>query len=752
MTSAQPASRTFGSYVLEQPIGSGAMGEVWRAVDTRLGRPVALKLLSRSHLEQKDARERFLRESRAASALNHPNIVTVFEAGEHEGQPFLAMELIEGATLRTWVAHGPLQQQQAIDIVRQVLMGLAQAHDAGIIHRDIKPENLMLRADGFVKILDFGLAQMNVKPDRLTSTDVVMGTPLYMSPEQVMSQPLDSATDVYSVGTVLYELIAGKVPFEAPSMYEFVTALMEKPVPPIPRLPRDLWNLLSRALEKKKQRRYPDARAMLADVLAFARMPSDEMPAPAEASLVVLPFATSREDEELADGITDEIIASLEKVHGLRVIARSTSMRYRGRDVDPCMAGRELNVNLALEGSMRRSGSRVRVVAGMIDTHEGFRVWGDRFESRMGDIFDMQDEIAGAIVSAIKTRFASVASMDTREVAVLDSQANELYHKAAQHLSTLVPQRVLQALADLEKAIELQPDFAPSRAKLSEALMHSLYMFPQPDPAPILRRALDEAHHALRIDPQNADALYALGLISVTDRRINLQAGRQRFREALRVAPNHVQAMSWLSMVTTMMGNCEEGEELARRAISRDPQGVNHYMWLTYALFSQGRFDEGADAAERGLRVGPKNPFIHAVLIIGDMMRQRWKDLETFVDFIKGNFHPNPFLRLAILLYETKMHGLRWQDIDTNEQGLIRSIILAERFSADISALSGDVDTAVEILRGVFDKGYRNVALLDHDPFLDGIRTDPRYLALVDEMLAAIRTDEEFESEAPSRR
>ncbi|MBM3461556.1 MAG: tetratricopeptide repeat protein [Armatimonadetes bacterium] len=738
--------RRFADYEMENKLGAGAMGEVWRATDLRLARPVALKLLSPARVSDEAARIRFFREARASSALNHPNIVTVFEAGEWEQQPFLAIELIEGQTLREMLGQGALPRPQALEVARQMLRGLAVAHAAGIIHRDIKPENVMVRRDGFVKVLDFGLAEMLITEDeRLTRTNTVVGTPLYMSPEQAMGKPLDERTDVFSAASVIYEMLAGRPPIQSEVFYEIINELLERDPPPINGVSTDLNDLLKKALQRNRDRRYRDARSFFDALTAITseRPDRDQAERPAEeASLIVLPLTASQEDEEVADGIVDEIITSLEKIQGLRVIARSTAMRYRGQDARA--VGRELNVGLALEGTLRRSGGRVRVTAGMIDARSGFRVWGDRFESRLSDIFDMQDDIAGGIVRALKARFSAIASLAQGATVAVDTEANEHYYRGISLLGTLSPDHVANAVDALQKAVALQPDFAPAHARLAEALFHHTQMFPEANYASTARRAYEEATRALELDPSNADALFALGMVHLSDPRLDLVRARAYMRRALEQSPNFVPALSWLAYIQVLRGHAEETESLARRAIARDPQSSNHYIWLGISLFSQGNFEGAADAFERTLRLEPRNPFPNACLVILDTFRGRLRDAERMVRFVETFGENHPVLKAALLIYQARAEGLTLNDVSERDLTRLRSHLVSARFTADIPALHGDAETAVEWLRVAFKRGDRNVAMLDSDPFLEPIRNTPAFKAYREEMRAALEADAEI--------
>jgi serine/threonine protein kinase len=734
--------RKVSFYTLEERLGSGGMGEVWKAIDSRLARPVALKFLPASLNYDEESKARFLREARAASILNHPNIVTIFEAGEQERRLFLAMELIEGLTVRELITTGSCSMQKSLDIMRQALAGLSAAHQAGIVHRDIKPENLMVRRDGYVKILDFGLARF-ISEAQGSLTQGIVGTPRYMSPEQAMGDAVDPRSDLFSLGSVFYEMLGGSPPFSGDNVHLLLSAIMTVNPPPPAGIPRELAAIVMKSLSKDRETRYASAGEFMEALIPYTSGSIEIPKTSPEPSLVVVPFSCLPEDEPFSDGIVDEIISRLSRMKKLRVIARTTCMRLKNRNLDAQEIGRALNVNLVLEGSIRRSGERVRAMAQLVNARDGFQSWNGSFEVRTRDLFDMEDEISGAIVAEIKKEFSSIESLEQRAAAPqADSIASEMYFRGVSLMSTLRYEDTREAVDLLSKAVDQAPGFASARAKLSEALVFQ-YGYLLPDaPNELLARAGKEAEEAIRMDPLNPDACVSLGIVALNS--LDVPTAFKWLGRAMELSPGHVEAMSWLSYILITCGQCEEGALLARKAIQRDPAGVNHYVWLGYALISQGRYLEAADALDRALRIDSRNLYPYGLLLWANLALGRMEEARIMYDYLVRSRDVRALIGVIM--------GLYVQVADNPREFPVSPAVLekaafdadAERVAADICAVRGDAEGALSFLASSMEKGFLNLAFLDTDPFLAPLRALPPYLELrsglklrLDEMEAA---------------
>jgi len=516
--------RTISHYKILEKLGEGGMGVVYKAEDTTLRRAVALKFLPVALTREPEARERLAREAQAAAALNHPNICTIHEIDEVEGQTFIAMEHVEGETLRARIRSAPLDIGEALDMAAQVAEGLAEAHAKGIVHRDIKPANIMITDAGRVKIMDFGLAR-TAGCGQLTKTGTTVGTVAYMSPEQARGAALDHRTDIWSLGVVLYEMLAGKRPFKGDHDQAVIYSILNEEPRAVssirPGVAAGLERILTGMLSKSPSSRYQTAQEIVTDL----RADMDESESPtlisraagsgSPPSIAVMPFvdmSPGKDQEYFCDGMAEELINTLTKIRDLKVVARTSAFSFKGKTMDVREIGRRLNVEKVLEGSVRKSGNKLRITAQLINVADGYHVWSEKFDRDMEDIFAIQDEISLAIVDNLE-----ITLLKKEEEALLkryteDLEAYNLYLKGIYFLRMYTAEGFQEAIRHFEQALQEDPNYALAYYGLAEVFYAISYWANVP-PHDAYPQAKEYARKAIEIDEDIGEAHAALGLV-----------------------------------------------------------------------------------------------------------------------------------------------------------------------------------------------------------------------------------------------
>jgi serine/threonine-protein kinase len=561
------------------------MGEVWKADDPRLDRIVAIKRLSAEHAR------RFAQEARAIAALNHPNICQIHDVGPD----YLVLEYIEGTPLQC-----PYPSDEALRLADQIVAALQAAHDKGIVHRDLKPANILVTRTGMVKLLDFGVATLAANVDRdltHTSTTTISGTAAYMSPEQAQGRDVDQRSDLFSFGAVLYEMLSGARAFDGDSVADVLSAVLRDEPKPL-NAPGGLTRIISRCLRK-----VPTERFATAGELKTALQQALTADAPSGPSIVVLPFANmsrDADDEYFGDGLAEEIINALAQIPGLKVIARTSAFAFKGQNIDIRRIAEAVGVNTVLEGSVRRSGNRLRVTAQLITAADGTHVWSQRYDRELADIFDVQDEIAQAIATALKMKLALREAVHTPDLGAYEELLRGRYH-----LFKFTPDSWQRAKECLGRASELDPVYAQPLATLGVG-----YLLAEANGMENLRVAAPRiralAERALALDLSAPGPRFLLGSVAAAHDYDWAESLRQ-FRASYAAVVSADQRWAYASLYLQPLGHHEESVAEMKLAVEQDPLNVSFRAITASHLVHASRYDEAIDEVRKALDMEPGN-------------------------------------------------------------------------------------------------------------------------------------------------
>jgi eukaryotic-like serine/threonine-protein kinase len=739
-----------GPYEILEPLGSGGMGEVYRARDTRLDRDVAVKVLPESLSDDGSLLTRFDREAKLLATLSHPNILTVFDVGTDHGVSYVVMELLEGASLQQRIASEPMAWQKALQIAISIAQGLSAAHSKGIIHRDLKPDNIFITTNSVVKILDFGLARVESQAgtegvSRLvtvvqdTSPGTLVGTIPYMSPEQVRGQNLDHRSDIFSFGCVLYEMLSGARPFASASAVDTIAAILKDSPPDLlssGRLfPPAIDVVIQRCLQKNPQDRFQTMDELLDALLAIrpdAVGTSGPTSKKAIDSIAILPFLDANPDPEseyLVDGITDNIIHTVSQVQKLRVMARSTVFRYKGQNVDAVALGRTLNVRAVLTGRLMHRGKQLNIQTELIDVITGAHLWGESYTTDLEDLHNLEQEIARLVLQKLRFRSGRKKTKKARRPTE-NTEAYQLYLKGRYFWNKRTLEGFRKAIDCFDEALHLDPDFALAHAGLADAysFMGGYGFFPSRE---AYTKSKSEAIKALELDPTLAEAHTSLATVKYRY-DWNWEGAEESFKKAIELNPGYITAHHWYGVFLSLTGRFQEGLSKVDKAAELDPLSVVIQWTLGYLNYYARDYDRALKACWRALELDPA--FARVYIDIGLCYIQQSKSQEGIYEIQRGiSILDSSHSLLATLAYAYGVLGEK-QEAEKILQDLLeqskRQYVSPYSFALIHIGLE-DKDQAFEYLEKAFEQREDAMISLKVNPRFDSLRTDPRFQDLL---------------------
>ena len=748
-----------GPYEIKDLIGAGAMGEVYRARDTRLERSVAIKVLPSMFTKDEEQQARLEREARAAGSLNHPNVLTIYDIGNDQGVPYIVAELLEGKSLREILSTGPMLRSIAVSYGAQIASGLSAAHEKSVIHRDLKPENIFVTTSGIVKILDFGLAKIELlfsngletqaPTAALTQPGSVLGTFSYMSPEQARGQIVDVRSDLFSFGIVLYEMLAGKRPFRGQTMTDVLTSIL-RDTPDFsefdPPLTEELMGILQDCLAKNAADRFETARdvslALRIIEAEFLAQSNRAGRAPvlqkhADFRIAVLPFqdlSAEQDQQYFCEGMTEELITSLTKVDGLKVLSRTSTFQFQGREIDVRKVGKQLGAGAILHGSVRKSGNRIRITADLIHVQDGYHLWSEKYDREMADVFDIQDEITRTIVDTLKSKLLPQSAPILVPRYTDNKEAYNLYLKGRYHWNKRHQEGLERAIEYFEEAIDHDPAYALAYSGLADCYsILGFYAFRPP--VEMVKKARTAAEASLRIDPNLAEGYLSMGAVQLYFDN-DWEKGDRSMSRSLELNPLYGLGHCWYSGFLSLMGRYQEARDHAKKAVQIDPLSPLFSYFYGFSLFNERRYDESLQQFHNSFEIDPDFLLAHWCLGLAHLKKNKMDLAIQNFEKVCVMTNRSPYY-LSYLGYAYALAG----ETETSEK-LLREMqdrsnqeYVAPLSNSRILMALGRMEEAYQALeKAIAEKNV--VIYLFHSPEFDSWRSEQRFQQILKSLMS----------------
>jgi serine/threonine protein kinase/tetratricopeptide (TPR) repeat protein len=769
--------KTISHYRILEKLGEGGMGVVYKAEDTKLGRPVALKFLPPELTRDDEANKRFIQEARAASALDHPNICTVHEIDEtNEGQTFIAMACYEGESLKAKIERGPLKLDEALEIATQTAQGLAKAHGEGIIHRDIKPANILVTKDGLVKIVDFGLAKL--AGTKATKTGKTLGTAQYMSPEQARGENVDARSDIFSLGAVLYEMLTGRHAFPGEYEQAALYAILNQNPEPVTALrsgiPMEFERIVMKMLVKSPAERYQRLDDFLVDLRALKKQVESRgepivrprvrsrrrgiaiaiaaaavivavgalvmrsvfshRTGPID-SIAVLPLENLSGDpaqEYFADGMTEALITDLANIGALKVISRTSVMRFKDTKEPLPKIARELGVDAVIEGSVLLVGDRVRITAQLIEAQADRHIWAESYERNIRDILSLQQEVAREIAKAIKVALTPAEEATLTKAVQVDPKVHDLYLRGRYHWNKRTAEDLAKSIEYFQKVIEIDPRFALAYIALADAYT-VIGNWGYRDPREMFALAKHYAEKALEIDSQLSQPYAVLAGVEIY-LNFNWQEAERLYEEAIELNQNNATAHQWYAEFLSARGRQEEALAEIDKSLAIDPLSLIANQNRAVVLLREKRYNEALAQCRKTLDLDKEFRSVHLTAAYCYAGMGRFPDFvaelqEAMARDENGRRYADEAGRV---FRQTGIEGLtRWMIKDIDEvSGTPYDSPYAK---AQLHAMLGEKDQAIEWMKKAVEVRSPSVVTWKVDPAFDALRNDPRFMTVIRE-------------------